>query len=77
MTSANKIEEVLRGGFELVAFGRALLKDTDFINKLRDKQLSRSECDTSNYCIAVMYSSKAECYQNEKSLDPHILKMLR
>lgn len=67
LLSREKIEEVHSKGFELVAFARALLKDTDFINKLLHEELSRSSCDTCNYCIAVMYTHKVACIQNEKN----------
>ncbi|MBG0859051.1 MAG: NADH:flavin oxidoreductase [Bacteroidales bacterium] len=76
LLSLSKIEQVLISGFELVAFARALIKDPDFIKKLQDKELSCSECDTSNYCIAVMYTQKAECIKNIKDPDPEIIRML-
>lgn len=72
-----KIDEVLDKGFELVALARALIKDPDFINKLLHHELSRSECDICNYCIAVMYSRKAACIQNEKDINPEIKEMMR
>jgi len=50
LLSYEKINEVLNNGFEFVAFARALIKDPDFINKLKNNELSCSECDTSNYC---------------------------
>jgi 2,4-dienoyl-CoA reductase-like NADH-dependent reductase (Old Yellow Enzyme family) len=77
LISREKINEVLNHGFEMVAFARALIKDPDFINKLKEKEFSRSECDTCNYCIAVMYSHKATCILNEEKPDPKIMEMLR
>jgi 2,4-dienoyl-CoA reductase-like NADH-dependent reductase (Old Yellow Enzyme family) len=76
LLSREKIDEVLDNGFELVAFARALIKDPDFINKLRNNELIRSECDICNFCIAVMYSGMATCILNEKNPDPRIIKML-
>jgi 2,4-dienoyl-CoA reductase-like NADH-dependent reductase (Old Yellow Enzyme family) len=76
LVAREKIDEVLNHGFELVAFARALIKDPDFINKLQHHELSRSACDICNYCIAVMYSQKAACIQNEEHPDPNIKKML-
>lgn len=75
LVSHEKIEEVLGNGFEMVALARALIKDPDFINKLLDNELSRSSCDTCNYCIAVMYSHKVACVQNE-NVSAGIRKML-
>jgi len=75
LISQEKIIEVLDKGFELVAMARALIKDPDFINKMLHQELSRSTCDTCNYCIAVMYTRAATCIQNEEQ-DPEILEML-
>ena len=75
LISQEKINEVLYKGFEMVAMARALIKDPDFINKLLHQELSRSTCDTCNYCIAVMYTRAVSCIQNEKQ-DPEILEML-
>jgi 2,4-dienoyl-CoA reductase-like NADH-dependent reductase (Old Yellow Enzyme family) len=77
LISREKTDEVLNRGFELVAFARALIKDPDFINKLKNKELSRSECDICNYCIAVMYSQMAACIQNDKNPDPKIREMMK
>jgi 2,4-dienoyl-CoA reductase-like NADH-dependent reductase (Old Yellow Enzyme family) len=75
LISQEKINEVLAKGFEMVAMARALIKDPDFINKLLHQELSRSTCDTCNYCIAVMYTREVSCIQNEIE-NPEILEML-
>ena len=59
-------EKVLGEGFELVQLARALIHDPAFINKIKTGELSVSGCNHANYCIAVMYSGKMACYQNEK-----------
>lgn len=76
LISREKIDEVLTNGFELVAMARALIKDPDFIKKLLQNELTRSTCDTCNYCIAVMYSHKVACIQNEKNVSADVKKML-
>jgi len=76
LISQEKINEVLDKGFELVAMARALIKDPDFVNKMLHQEMSRSSCDTCNYCIAVMYNRGVSCIQNEKE-NPEILEMLR
>lgn len=68
LVSLEKIEEVLGHGFEFVQIARALIHDPDFINKLRSGEITRSGCKHSNYCIAVMYSGKMECFQHEIDL---------
>lgn len=64
LVSVEKINEVLGKGFELVAIARALIKDPDFVNRISEKVMSGSDCDTCNYCIAVMYTQKVACIQN-------------
>jgi len=66
LVSKNGIEKVLGSGFEFVQIARALIHDPAFINKLKAGELSISGCNHANYCIAVMYSGKMACYQNEK-----------
>jgi len=77
LTTREKIDEVLSKGFELVAMARVLIKDPDFIKKLQRQEISRSECDICNYCIAVMFSQQATCILNEENVSPQIMKMLK
>lgn len=59
-------EDVLNEGFDAVAMARALIKEPDFVNRLAAGTLNHSGCDTSNYCIAVMYNGPFRCIQHEK-----------
>ena len=61
MVSRSSIEEVLESGFDAVQTARALIRDTDFINKLRSGEAERSECRHSNYCIGRMYTLEMKC----------------
>ena len=65
MTSREGIENVLEQGFEFVQFGRALIHDPAFINKLKTGEVNISGCQHTNYCIARMYSGKMVCIQQE------------
>ncbi|MCU0461231.1 MAG: NADH:flavin oxidoreductase [Bacteroidales bacterium] len=76
LISRDKIDEVLGNGFEMVALARALIKDPDFIKKLHDNELSRSECDICNYCIAVMYSRQAACIMNDQTIPQKVKDMM-
>ena len=49
MVSRSSIEEVLGSGFAAVQMARALVRDTDFVNKLQSGEVERSECRHSNY----------------------------
>ena len=61
MVSREKMEEVLADGFCAVQMARALINDTDFVNKLHSGEISRSSCGHSNYCIGRMYSLEMKC----------------
>ena len=63
MVSLAKMEEVLSEGFCAMQMARALIRDTDFVNKLRSGELTKSPCGHSNYCIGRMYSLEMKCNQ--------------
>ena len=50
------IEAALANGFEFVAMGRALLREPDLINKLRDGSRSEGLCVHCNKCMPTIYS---------------------
>ena len=61
MVSLRKMEEVIADGFDALQVGRALIRDTDFVNKLRSGEMSCSACGHSNYCIGRMYTLEMKC----------------
>lgn len=61
MVSRSKMEEVLDAGFEAFQMARALIRDTDFVNKLRSGETPCSDCRHSNYCIGRMYTLEMKC----------------
>ena len=61
MVSLNKMEEVLDEGFDGLQVARALIRDTDFVNKLRSGEITRSACGHSNYCIGRMFTLEMKC----------------
>ena len=62
MVSKEKMEGVLDSGFVALQMARALINDTDFINKLHSGEVTRSECKHSNYCIGRMYTLEMKCH---------------
>lgn len=63
LVSRKKIDEVLDSGFELVQMARALVHDTDFVNKMKAAdETYRSGCKHSNYCIGRMYTLEMRCH---------------
>ena len=61
LVSLSKMEEVLAAGFDGLQMARALVRDTDFVNKLHNGEITRSECGHSNYCIGRMYTLEMKC----------------
>jgi 2,4-dienoyl-CoA reductase-like NADH-dependent reductase (Old Yellow Enzyme family) len=74
LISGKKINEVLDSGFEFVAMARALINEPDFVNRLKRDIEAKNQCDTSNYCIARMYSADMACHQHVEGLPACILK---
>ena len=61
LVSRSKMEEVLAAGFQGLQVARALVRDTDFVKKLRSGEIDRSPCGHSNYCIGRMYTLEMKC----------------
>jgi 2,4-dienoyl-CoA reductase-like NADH-dependent reductase (Old Yellow Enzyme family) len=74
LVSGEKINEVLDSGFEFVAMARALINEPDFVNRLKKESNARNQCDSSNYCIARMYSEEMACHQHINDLPACIKK---
>ena len=74
MVSRESIEKVLGSGFAAVQMARALIRDTDFVNKLRSGEVERSECRHSNYCIGKMYTLEMKCNHCAGELPPALRK---
>lgn len=74
MVSKEKMEEVLHSGFVALQMARALVHDTDFVNKLRSGEVTRSECKHSNYCIGRMYTLEMKCHHCVENDLPRRLK---
>ena len=74
MVSKDGIEEVLDSGFVAVQMARALVHDTDFVNKLQSGEVTRSGCRHSNYCIGRMYSLEMKCNKCVENLPPSLQK---
>ena len=74
MVSKEKMEEVLGSGFVALQMARALINDTDFINKLQSGEVTRSECKHSNYCIGRMYTLEMKCHHCVENLPTRLQK---
>ena len=70
MVSRASMEEVLDAGFDALQMARALIRDTDFVNRLHSGEVERSACRHSNYCIGRMYTLEMRCNHCMESLPP-------
>lgn len=54
--SLASIEQVMAEGFELIAMGRVLLAEQDYVNRLASGASRDSICTACNRCVAMMYT---------------------
>lgn len=75
LVSRRKIDEVLNSGFELIQMARALVHDTQFVNKMQQADENyRNGCKHSNYCIARMYTLDMRCHHCVDNLPASLQK---
>ncbi|MBP5770403.1 MAG: NADH:flavin oxidoreductase [Bacteroidaceae bacterium] len=76
LVCGDKINEVLSHGFEAVQMARSVLREPDFVNRLREDEHYRCPCRHSNYCIGRMYTLDMRCHQcmNGETLPKNIQK---
>jgi 2,4-dienoyl-CoA reductase-like NADH-dependent reductase (Old Yellow Enzyme family) len=59
--SKKGIEEILNAGFDFIAIARALIHDPDFLIKLADNQIEKTECNRCNKCVVEMDRGGVKC----------------
>ena len=74
LISKNKMEEVLAAGFQGLQVARALVHDTDFVNKLHSGEITCSGCKHSNYCIGRMYTLEMRCHHCVENMPASLRK---
>ena len=74
LISKEKMEEVLDAGFMGLQVARALVHDTDFVNKIKRGEITRSGCKHSNYCIGRMYTLEMKCHHCVENLPKKLQK---
>ncbi len=55
------LAQAIADGFDLVAIGRPLIHDPDFVRKIESGELTRSQCTHCNQCIAEMDRGGVAC----------------
>lgn len=68
--STETAQQVMDNGFELFQMGRAVLEDTDFVNKMAASEKHCSGCEHVNFCIARMYSESMQCHKVCEDITP-------
>lgn len=59
--SKSGIEEVMNENFDMIALGRALIHDPDFILNIQNGTVEKSECNQCNICVAEMDRGGVKC----------------
>jgi len=59
------ISKVLDMGFDFVQIGRATIQDPDFVKKLEAGEITATECDHCNRCVAAMDAGGVYCVSNQ------------
>jgi 2,4-dienoyl-CoA reductase-like NADH-dependent reductase (Old Yellow Enzyme family) len=63
--SAAGVKEVMDSGFDLIAIGRALIAEPDFIRKVMHEHGHRSPCDQCNKCVGYMEKTGVKCFLDD------------
>ena len=74
VTDRRSADEALAKGFPMIQMGRAVLEDTDFVNKMQKDENHCSGCTHSNFCIGRMYSRSMQCHKHCEDITPALVK---
>ena len=70
VTTRKDADKVIDCGFQMLQMGRAVLEDTDFVNKMKADENCCSGCEHSNFCIGRMYTLSMACHKTCKDITP-------
>lgn len=70
VTTRKDADKVIDSGFQMLQMGRAVLEDTDFVNKMKADANCCSGCEHTNFCIGRMYSLEMACHKTCKDITP-------
>ena len=70
--NAASIEQIMAEGFDLVAMGRVLIAEQDYINKLASGVSTNSICTACNRGVAMMYTPGGTSCVLGKPGDPEL-----
>ncbi len=66
--SVDNMDKVKQAGFEFIEIGRATIRDPDVIRKMQSGEISASDCDHCNRCVAAMTAQGVTCVAESKGL---------
>ncbi|MDE6871413.1 MAG: NADH:flavin oxidoreductase [Bacteroidales bacterium] len=72
VTSREDADKVMDCGFQMLQMGRAVLEDTDFVNKMMADEHHCSECTHSNFCVGRMYTLSMACHKTCTDITPSL-----
>jgi 2,4-dienoyl-CoA reductase-like NADH-dependent reductase (Old Yellow Enzyme family) len=64
--SIDNMNKAMDEGFEFVQLGRATIRDPDVIKKMQSGEISETDCDHCNRCVAAMASQGVYCVSESK-----------
>lgn len=64
--SAEGIDKVMDAGFDMIAMGRSLIAEPDFIQKVKENATHKSPCDQCNVCVGYMEKTGIRCILEDK-----------
>ncbi len=70
VTSLQELAQLVDEGFGFVQVGRATIRDPEFASRLQTGEITRSDCDHCNRCIATMSVTGVTCVSTDKGLLP-------
>ena len=74
VTDRKGAEKAINNGFPLIQMGRAVLEDTDFVNKMKENEEHCSGCGHTNFCIGRMYSRSMQCHKHCSDITPALMR---
>ena len=66
--SIENINQAMQAGFEFVEIGRATIRDPNVIRKMQAGEITASDCDHCNRCVAAMADRGISCVSETKGL---------
>lgn len=61
VVSSEGIGVLMKEGFDMIALGRALIAEPDFLLRVKNSKTHRSPCDQCNICVGYMEKKGVEC----------------